>query len=160
MNADQLLKPWRFCQILARARSARVRGSWNGSAFRSHPCGLLVGNIKLANHWHVDDYCTITIGTIDKWKAGCDDSFSHGDPFPRPIDGKEIIVWANGRWQKDEFRASLESKVVSILNRALADVAAVESWNGAIEAHSRFCTAQKRAQETGAALSLALGEQP
>jgi hypothetical protein len=119
---------------------------------------LLVGNIKLSNHWHVDDNCSIAISTSDRWIAGCNDSFSHGDPYPRPADdNKEIVVWANGKWQREDFRASLEAKIVGILNRTLADIAAVESWKEAVEMHGRFCQAQKRAAETNAALALAVG---
>lgn len=155
MNAEQLLSPWRFCHVLAGARYAHVRGSWEGSAFRSHPCGLLVGNMRLANHWHVDNYCDIVLGTTDKWRLGQQDSLSYGDPFPHPIDGEEIVVWRNGRWQSDELREKLEDRVVAILNRTLADTAAVDSWTRAIELHAAHCRQQRQADVTRKALAAA-----
>jgi hypothetical protein len=157
MDAQRLLRPSTFCDVLARARSAKVRGWWDGSAFRNHPCGLLVGNIRLANHWHVDNACSIVISTSDKWRLGSDDSFGYGDPFPKPIDGEVVSVWYSGRWVSEEYRAALEEKVVAILNRALADSAAADSWKAAIEAHANFCYRQKRDSVSKQALALATG---
>jgi hypothetical protein len=114
--------------------------------------------MRLANHWHVDDYCDIVLGTTDKWKLGQNEPAAYGDPFPHSIDGQEIVVWRNGKWLSDEFREALEVKVVSVLTRALVDIASAESWSGAIKAHNQFCAAQKRARETSAALALALRE--
>lgn len=159
MNAEQLLRPWRFNQILARARSAKVPGAWSGSAFRRHPCGLLVGNMRLANHWHVDDYCSIVIGTTNKWSSYCTDSFSYGDPYPHPVEGAEVQIWCNGRWVSEEFQDALEEKVVAILNRALTQSAARESWDKAVEAHAQFCYRQKAEATKTAALALAIGPQ-
>lgn len=156
-NAAQIFTPSRFCRILARARSANIPGSWEGSAYRSHPCGLIAGNIRLDNHWHVDDVSTIYIATTDKWRAGCQDSFANGDPFPKPVDGELIQVWYSGRWKSEAYREALEGKVVAILNRALAQIAAVESWSAAIEAHAAYCKANERAKVESAALALAAG---
>ena len=155
MNAKQLLHPTRFCNVLADARSANVRGSWEGSAYRSHPCGLIVGNMKLTNYWNVNDYCSIVLGTTDKWRMGQNEPACHGDPHPHPIDGEEVRVWYSGRWESEEFRAALEDKVVAILNRALADVAAAQSWKRVIEMHAHEVAAKKRAATAHAALTLA-----
>lgn len=155
MNAEKLLKPSRFCNILADARSAKVPGWWDGSAFRSHPCGLIVGNMKLTNHWNVNDYCSIVLGTTNKWYMGKNDPFCHGDPHPHPIDGAEVRVWYSGRWESEEFRAALEDKVVAILNRALVEIAARKSWDLAIAAHANYCSKKERAEIARAALNLA-----
>jgi hypothetical protein len=157
MNATQLLRPSTFCNVLARARSARARGWWDGSAYRSHPCGLLVGNMNLTNYWNVNDYCSIVIATSDKWKLGMDNPAVSGDPHPHPIDGTEVRVWSNGRWESEEFRVALEDRVVAILNRALADAAAAESWKRVLDMHAQETSAKKRSAIERAALALAVG---
>ena len=157
MNATKLLRPSTFCNVLARARSARVRGWWDGSAYQSHPCGLLVGNMKLTNYWNVNDYCSIVIATSDKWGLGQKDPAMGGDPHPHPIDGTEVRVWWSGKWESDEFREMLEGRVVAILNRALADAAASEGWKRVIEIQARETAAAKRAAIERAALALAVG---
>lgn len=157
MDAKQLLSPRRFCEVLAAVRSANVRGSWSGSAFRSHPCGLLVGNMRLANHWHVNNYCDIVLGTTDKWRLGQNEPAAYGDPFPHCIDGEEVTVWCNGEWISEQYREALESRVVAILNRALADIAAAQSWKRVLEIQASESAAQKRAAVAKAALALATG---
>lgn len=157
MNASQLLVPSMFCNVLARARSARVRGWWDGSAYRSHPCGLLVGNMKLTNYWNVNDYCSIVIATTDKWRLGLDNPAVYGDPHPHPIDGTEVRVWYSGQWESEEFREKLEGRVVAILNRALADIAAADSWKRVIDMQAAQAEESKRAAIARVALSLAVG---
>lgn len=155
MESTKLFSPHRFCRILAEARSAKVRGSWEGSAFRSHPCGLIVGNMKLTNYWNVNDYCSIVLGTTDKWRMGQNNPACGGDPHPHPIDGAEVRVWYSGRWESEEFRTALEGKVVAILNRALVEIAARKSWDLAIVEHANYCVKKKHAEVARVALNLA-----
>lgn len=157
MNTEKLLRPSIFCGVLARARSARVRGWWDGSAYQSHPCGLLVGNMKLTNYWNVNDYCSVVIATTDKWRLGMNNPAVRGDPHPHPIDGSEVRVWSDGRWASEEFREKLEGRVVTILNRALSDAAAAESWKRVIDMQAHETSARKRFEIEQAALALAVG---
>lgn len=82
---------------------------------------------------------------------------AYGDPFPRCIDGEEVTVWSDGRWQSEAFREALENRVVAILNRALAEVAAVQSWKHVIEICDRDAEMKRRAETANAALALAIG---
>lgn len=127
-----LSNPNVMCSILSEARTYRFPGYWNGSAFRSHPCGIIVGTIKLTNDWHCDDYCSITITDGEGWRSDyCRESCAHGDPHPRPIGGTEIQVWSgcgrSGQWTSEAARVRMEDKIVEILTGAAEFIAAAKT---------------------------------
>lgn len=113
-----------FCQLLAEARQYQVPGWWDGSAFRSHPCGLVEGTVKLTNHWHVDNLATIYITDGEGWDLDvCKDSRAHGNPDPQPIKGKPFQVWYCGKWVNDMVRLQVEPRALAILSRAAEQIA-------------------------------------
>lgn len=112
-----------FCSLLAAARFHKFPGSWSGSAFRHHPCGVIEGTIKLTNEWNVNDYCSIAITDGDGWRNDyCTNSCAYGNPNPRPQNGVEIVVWREGRWVSKELREALEPRVNDLLQRMRAHV--------------------------------------
>ena len=117
-----------FCDLVADARQWKFPGYWSGSAFRRHPCGVIEGAMKLTNEWSTFNYCCIQITDGDGWSNDYSrDSFGHGDPHPRPLDGHHaVVVWNSGRWSSDEFRQALESKVRDLVERIQAHVASAK----------------------------------
>lgn len=117
------------CNLLAQARQYKAPGWWQGSAFRSHPCGLVVDTIKLTNHWHVDQLCTIQITDGAGWDTRniCRDSFAHGDPHPRPIEGRALQVWRCGRWSDVSYEQALRARLLEILTAAARHVEAARA---------------------------------
>ena len=108
-----------FCQLLAQCREFKVPGWWDGSAYRCHPVGLIVGAFKFTNHWHVDQLCTIEITDGSGWDRNvCQDSFAHSSPHPKPVGGSAVQVWRCGDWSAAEFAESLTSTVLEILTAA------------------------------------------
>ncbi len=133
-----LTTPWAMCNLLNQARCTRFPGYWEGSAFRSHPCGIIVGTIKFTNDWHCDDYCSIAITDGDGWSRDFHrESRTHGDPHPRALNGSAVGVWSGGgqraSWGSEEIREKMESKILEILTAAAAHIDAVTSANEAAE---------------------------
>jgi hypothetical protein len=147
-----------FCKLTAAARFRKFPGYWQGSAFRRHPCGVIAGAIKLTNHWHVDNSCAISITSGDAWTRPDNDSFGHGDPYPRPANGGEVTVWECGKWRSDEFRNALEPKVLDLLTRMAAHVTQAEAAEQEAEAQRREKAAVARRELKLAAISRATGE--
>lgn len=146
-----------FCNLVAAARVCRFPGYWEGSAFRRHPCGVIEGAIKLTNHWHVDDHCDIAISSGTGWTRPANDSFGHGDPHPRPINGGEVVVWRCGQWKTEEFRAALEPKVLALLTCMAEHVERAEAAAQAAEAERIEKAAAARRQIEVAAIAAATG---
>lgn len=112
-----------MCNLLAQCRQYRVPGWWDGSAFRSHPVGLIVGAIKLTNYWHVDNLCTIEITDGAGWSRDvCRDSRAYGNPHPQPIDGKSVQAWRCGSFGSPEIREALTPRLLEILTAAAAHI--------------------------------------
>jgi hypothetical protein len=149
-----LKSPSLFCNLLSDARSARFPGYWSGSAFRSHPCGVIEGTIKMTNHWRTDNSCDIAITDGEGWSRDYStDSFGHGSPHPQAIGGKAYRVWDHGRWLNDEAKATLEQRVTDLLTRMAEHVANVRAKK---EAEDRRQAEERRvAHESGMAAALA-----
>ena len=158
-GVDYLATAEAFCNLVARARTAKFPGHWSGSAFRHHPCGVIEGLMKLTNEWHVDDYCSIAITDGEGWSRDyCTDSFSRcGNPCPQPINGSEVVVWRNGRWVNDRFRQALEPKARDLLGRMEAHVAAVIAAKAEAQEQAKRAEAAERARIAEAAIAKATG---
>ena len=119
-RAERALKSSQaMCELLAQCRQYRVAGWWDGSAFRSHPVGLISGAIKLTNHWHVDNLCTIEITDGAGWdRAVCQDSRAYGNPHPKPINGKAVQAWRCGSFESPEIAEALTSRLLELLTAA------------------------------------------
>lgn len=147
-----------MCQLLAQCREHRVPGWWEGSAFRAHPVGLIVGTIKLTNFWHVDDLCSIEITDGDGWNRNvCMDSCAYGDPHPKPINGRAIRAWRCGAFASPEIEAKLRPRLLEILTSAAEHIEqSVADTKAAAEAHAERAAAVHQAA-TAAALAKAAG---
>lgn len=144
-----------FCKLLAEARQLGFSKCWSGSAYRSHPCGIIDGTIKMTNHWHVDDDCTIAITDGDGWSLDiCRDSFANGNPHPQPIKGTAIAVWSCGRWKSPEYEQALKERVLSILVAAAEHIDRVQ----AAKAEKAAKEAEERRQQFKAAEAAALAK--
>lgn len=109
-----------FCDILNIARTYHFKGSWEGSAYRKHPCGIIRGTIKLTNDWTTYNDCSVMITDGEGWGAPeCNDSRMNGNPYPQPINGSSIFAWG-GEWASTLLQLKLEPKVLEILNEAIA----------------------------------------
>ena len=127
-----------FCAVVGQATRWDVRGAWAGSAFRSHPHGLIVDGIKFTDDHHVDRTCSIAITDGPGWSRDyCKNPTANGNPHPQPVDGVSIVVWRNGRWIKEEYRLALEQKVRAILNDAEAQIATGKTLHEALQARQR-----------------------
>jgi hypothetical protein len=117
-----------FCNLIAQARQYKAPGYWEGSAFRSHPCGLVADTIKLTNHWHVDQLGTIYITDGAGWdtRSICRESLAHGDPHPHAIEGSELQVWRCGRWADAAYEQALRPRILEILTAAARHVEAAQ----------------------------------
>lgn len=105
-----------FCRLMAECRTFKVPGWWEGSAFRMHPVGLIVGTVKMTNHWHTTDMCNIVITNGAGWnREVCQESAAYGNPYPQPIDGDCIEAWIMGRWVSSDFEAALAPRMRQIL---------------------------------------------
>jgi hypothetical protein len=118
-----------FCNLIAQARRYKAHGCWEGSAFRSHPCGLVADTIKLTNHWHVDNLGTVYITDGAGWdtRSICRDSCAHGDPHPHAIGGSELQVWRCGRWADAAYEQALRPRLLEILTAAARHVEAAQA---------------------------------
>jgi hypothetical protein len=77
----------------------------------------------MTNAWHCDDFCDISITDGTGWSDDyCRQSAAWGDPHPKPIGGKSIVVWSSGQWLP-VFEDVLRGRVLSILNDAIATIA-------------------------------------
>lgn len=151
-----------FCNLLSQARQYRARGWWDGSAFRRHPCGLVVDTIKLTNHWHVDDLCDITVTDGAGWdtRSVCQDSFAHGDPHPRPVEGGALQVWRCGRWADPLYEEQLKTRLLAILTAAAEHVQQAQEREHAEQEAARAEALVKHQQLAAAALAKATGSAP
>jgi len=148
-----------MCDLLADCRTHGVPGWWDGSAFRSHPVGLIVGTIKFTNQWRTDNGCDIQITDGDGWDLRvCQDSWGGGSPHPKPINGSAVTVWERGSWRSDEFREALQARVLEILTSAAEHIeTARQEKKRAAEA--KAARAKEEADAAARqALSLARGE--
>lgn len=156
--AKALASPAEFCALMAQAREFKFPGWWDGSAFRSHPVGIISGTIKMTNFWHVDDLCQIEITDGDGWdRSVCQDSRAHGDPHPRPVSGREIVVWDNGSWASAGTQAALEPKVLEVLSVLALHVQEAKAARDveAARRHASSIEAQRQAEQTAIAKALA-----
>lgn len=98
-----------FCDLLAEARHCKAPGWWDGSSYRSHPCGLVADTIKFTNFWHVDNMCSIEITDGLGWGVAnvSQDSFGHRSPHPAPIEGAALRVWWCGQWADAAYKEAL-----------------------------------------------------
>lgn len=123
-----LMNSQAMCDLLAACRTHRVPGWWDGSAFRSHPVGLIVGVVKLTNHWHVDHLCTIDITDGTGWDRNvCQDSCAHGNPHPRQMGGGAVQVWRCGAWASPDLEAALRPRLMQILTDAAEHIEKAEA---------------------------------
>jgi hypothetical protein len=148
-----------FCSLLSQARQHRASGWWEGSAFRRHPCGLVVDTIKLTNHWHVDALCDIAVTDGAGWdtRGVCLDSFAHGDPHPRPIEGGALHVWRCGQWADPLYEKQLKTRLLAILTAAAEHVEQAQERERAEHESARAEAAVKHRQLAAAALAKATG---
>jgi hypothetical protein len=118
-----------FCNLLAKARQYKAPGYWEGSAFRSHPCGLIVGTIKLTNFWHTDNLCSIEITDGAGWnvKDICREPCANGDPHPRAIEGTALKVWRTGQWTDAVYEEQLRTRILAILTSAAEHIEKAEA---------------------------------
>lgn len=155
--AKALASPAEFCALMAQARKFKFPGWWDGSAFRSHPVGIISGTIKMTNFWHVDHMCSITITDGDGWnRSVCQDSCAYGDPHPRPVSGREIVVWDNGSWASAGTQAALEPKVLEILSALALHIEQSEEAQRAKEAERKTLDVQARREAEQIAITKAL----
>lgn len=94
-----LTSAYEFCELMRLSREFKVPGWWDGSAYRSHPCGFFAEGLIFTNEWRCDDHCSIRAmrnpsEPLGRW---CHDSASWGNPHPSPASGTEV-VWSNGKW--------------------------------------------------------------
>lgn len=153
-----LSSPIVMCDLLAQCRQFKVKGWWDGSAFRSHPVGLIRDVIKFTNYWHVDQHCDIQITDGEGWNRNvCQDSFSHQSPHPKAIGGHEVIAWRSGRWTSTEMEVSLKPQVLAILTEAaehIAQAAAIERAKELEKSEKRIAS---QAEIVSAAIAKATG---
>lgn len=155
--AQALTSSAAFCRLMAQARQYNFPGWWDGSAFRSHPVGIISGTIKMTNFLHVGDTCKIEITDGDGWnRFVCQDSCAHGDPHPRPISGRGIVVWDNGSWANAGTQVALEPKVLEILSALALHIEQAEAAQRAKEAERKALDAQARHEAEEIAIAKAL----
>lgn len=144
----------RFCDLLAEARRLGVRGAWEGSAFRDHPCGVIRDGLIFTNDWHVDDFCSIRAmkAPAEPIPGWCQDSLAYRSPHPLPPSGT-VEVWRNGRWLLDGPWQEKASKIIDDIQREVCDLKQAEA--DAIRA-KEDAAAMRRASEL-AALKVAHG---
>lgn len=104
----------RFCRILADARHFKLPGYWEGSAYRSHPCGVIRDGLILTNEWNVHDYCSaqVMLDPTSPIKPIFNGSRYNGDPHAYPERGGTLTVY-NGTWSKDD--GPWREKIVAML---------------------------------------------
>jgi len=140
----------KMCEILSSAFRYGIKGSWEGDAYRSHPCGMLSGDILFINERSTHKTCSIKVanekGTA--WKPadkGRSASISRNSyPYPKPLTGRLFTVWSSGRWVIEGPWQQIAS---DILFKIEADIKAAKDESErrkleAIEAHE-----DKKAEE-------------
>lgn len=90
----------RFCALIG---NRRLDGYWYGSAFRNHPRGIFRERMLFANHWNVNNYCSVKVATDPDAQLvlGCQESAAHGGPWPKMSSGDLVTVYSNGKWVAD-----------------------------------------------------------
>jgi hypothetical protein len=148
-----------FCRLVSQARQYRAKGWWDGSAFRRHPCGLVVDTVKLTNYWNVDDLCDIQITDGAGWdtRGVCRDSLAHGDPHPKPIEGGALQVWRCGRWADPLYEEQLRTRLLAILTAAAEHIEQAQARECAEQEAAQAAADAKRQHVTAAALAKAAG---
>lgn len=119
---SELLKPARFNEILRLARDHKLPGSWSGSSYRYHPCGVIREGMLFINKWNTHGYCEIFIcdNIETEWTDSGDYPRSSGDPVPKPVNGKLLEVFDTGTWKHEgpwvekaiRILASLENEIL------------------------------------------------
>ena len=85
------------------ARAIKLKGVGEGSAYRSHPCWVRRGQFLIVDHWRTDNVCHISLITEPDAivRAGSNDSWGSGNPFPFVDNGELVKIWDTGRWTMD-----------------------------------------------------------
>jgi len=162
MNSEELAKNalsnnCLFCNLLADARRYEFPGWWHGSAYCSHPVGVIEGTIKLTNYWTVGDSCSIHITDGDGWNRNVAMNPRYdGNPHPQPINGSSIEVWRSGEWVNETFTAKLEQRVLDILTRLAEHVKTAKQREEEERAAARRADECERARIVEAAIAKAL----
>ncbi len=92
--------------------------NWEGSAFRSHPRGIIDEMFKFTNNWHTHDYCSISVAKEGWMRNQSQNSCGSGNPHPRPKnEADEHCIWSNGKWTSDKNKERFEGVVRKILAR-------------------------------------------
>lgn len=124
----------KMCEVLAKARSYKLEGYWEGSSYRYHPCGVMRRNMLFVNDWNTNNYCSVWVHTMNpvqymKW----DNNPAHnGNPVPHPVEGERIKVYSSGRWLEDgpwqqaivDVIVELETEIAVAAEKAKLEVAA------------------------------------
>lgn len=113
-----------FCEMLHKARTFKLSGWWEGSAFRYHPCGIVRQGLIFVNAWHVNNCCTIYAiddPTSELHAAVSASCTKHNKAEPRPKKGDVTTVWSGGTWRltgpwqktASEIMAELEQEIIA-----------------------------------------------
>lgn len=115
-----------FNNLLAKARHFKLRGWWEGSSFRNHPCGVIRRNIILANMWNTHGYCygSVILDPTSPIVRGMNAPASYGDPYPHPERGGELRVYWTGSWCEGE--GPWKKIIYDILDDLRNEIAAAE----------------------------------
>ena len=152
----------RFCDILADARHYRLPGAWSGSAFRSHPCGVVRNGIIFANAWNTNNYChaEVLLDPTSPIKPGMNAPAAYGDPYPHPERGGTLRVYWTGSWSGDD--GPWRKIIVDTLAELVAEIEvakAAKAERDRLEAEAAQAAHAARVRQAAAALSIATGGQ-
>ena len=130
----------RFCNILAKSRNYKLKGYWEGSAYCSHPCGVIRNGIIFANRWNVHDYCYANVMTEPEngFNSGCNSPTANCDPYPHPKTGKEITVYSTGSWRLEGPWQQVILDTLEELENEIEDKKLEIAWNKEIERIDRL----------------------
>ena len=116
-----------FCNTLASARRHGLKGAWSGSAYCSHPCGVIRGGMIFTNDWTTYDSCSVRVmldpsSAFKPWST--DSLWQGGNPHPQPENGGTLTVYSCGRWVEED--GPWRSKILATLGELKAEIAAAE----------------------------------
>lgn len=149
-----------MCDLLAAALWHGAPHVWKGSAYDNHPCGLIVGTVKVTNHWRVQNDCDIQITDGVGWdRLGIsrDPRAMGGNPHPQPISGQSFTAWSNGRWESQAYQRALQGRVLEILTAAADHVERVEAKQRVQRAAEQATEAERRQAAQQRALAMVSG---
>jgi hypothetical protein len=151
----------RFCRILADARHLKLPGHWSGSAFRSHPCGVIRNGIIFANAWSTHDYChaEVVLDPTSPIIPGMNAPACYGDPYPHPERGGTLKVYWTGSWSGDD--GPWRKIIVDTLDALEAEIAvaqAVKADGERMQAESARAAHQQTVDRARAALAAEAAE--